>query len=96
MRDGCDPMLPEQLWQSHLGDRLLAPAGEHEPAIAAVAERSCRLKNLDGPPAQWDPVLALRLYPCGWNRGFRDLAVEDGAGLVARQEHGDAACGACA
>ena len=66
VRHGCDSMVLEHLGQRRRGDRLPAAHGKHERI--AVAERPRGVENLQRPPAQRDPVLALRLHPRSGNR----------------------------
>ena len=66
---GLDPVLLEHLRQRRRRYRIPAPHREHE--TAAVAERSSSFEDLHRPPAQRDPVLALRLHP---RSGYRPHA----------------------
>ncbi len=64
MGHGGDPVLLEDGVERRVGQRLAARAGEHERAVAA-AERPRRAEDLQRPPAERDPVLALRLHARG-------------------------------
>ena len=74
VRYSGDLVVLEHLRERRRGYRPPAPHREHEPV--AVAERPRRVEDLQRPDAERDPVLALRLHPCGRDRPHRACRVD--------------------
>ena len=96
VRDGADLQVLEQPRQRHIGQPLPAPAREHQRM--AVAERSRRVEDLFGTPAQGNPVFPLCLRARGRDGPYVALRVDLGplrpADLTGsrRREHEELEC----